>query len=55
MGIEFLVFSVEAFQFSKFYKKEAKHDKRNFKRGLSEIHKTTGKIGLALQACFFCA
>ena len=27
-------FSVEAFQFSKFYENEAKHDKRNFKRGL---------------------
>ena len=35
MEIEVFVFLMEAFLFSKFYENEAKHDKRNFKRGLS--------------------
>ena len=35
MEIKFSVFSVEAFQFSKFYQNEGKHDKFNFKKGLT--------------------
>ena len=35
MDIEFFVFSVEAFRFSKFQENESKHDKRNIKRGLT--------------------
>ena len=35
MEIEFFVFTVEAFQFFKFHDSEAKHHKRNFKRGLT--------------------
>ena len=35
MEIEFFVFPVEAFQFSKFHENDTKHDKRNFKRGLT--------------------
>ena len=34
MAIEFFVFQVEAFQFSKFHENVAKLDKGNFKRGL---------------------
>ena len=30
---------VEAFQFTKFHENEAKHDKRNFKRGLTKAFK----------------
>ena len=39
MAIDYFVFSVEAFQFSKFHENEAKHDKRNFKRGLTVTFK----------------
>ena len=35
----FFVFSMEAFQFSKFYENKSKHDKRNFKSGLSVASK----------------
>ena len=30
MAMEFFVFPVDAFQFSKFYENETRHDKRNF-------------------------
>ena len=33
MENEYFVFSKEAFQYFKFYENEAKHDKRNYKRG----------------------
>ena len=33
MDIEYFFFSKEAFQYSKFYENEVKHDKRNYKRG----------------------
>ena len=33
-GDRCFVLSLEAFQFSRFYESEAKHDKRNCKRGL---------------------
>ena len=44
------VFSVEGFEFFKFYEKEAKPDIRKFKRGLAlypmfKIREITGKIG----------
>ena len=39
MVIEFFVFQVEAFQFSKFHEKIAKLDKDNFKRGLTVTFK----------------
>ena len=39
MVIEFFVFQVEAFQFSKFHEKIAKLDKGNFKRGLTVTFK----------------
>ena len=35
MAIEFFVFKVEAFQFSKFHKYVIKLDKGNFKKGLT--------------------
>ena len=35
MAIEFFVFNVEAFQFSKFHKNLIKLDKGNFKKGLT--------------------
>ena len=35
MEMKVFVFSVEGFYFLKLYEKEAKHDKRNFKRGLA--------------------
>ena len=35
MEIKFFVFSKVAFQYSEVYEKEAKHDKHNYKRGLS--------------------
>ena len=35
MSIEFFVFQVEAFQFSKFYENVAKLDKDNFKRSMT--------------------
>ena len=35
MEVKVFDFSVESFQFSKLYEKEAKPDKRNFKRGLA--------------------
>ena len=35
MEIKLFAFSVEIFQCSKFHEKEAKHDKRNFKRGFT--------------------
>ena len=34
MAIEFFVFQVEAFQFSKFYENVAKVDNNNFKRSM---------------------
>ena len=45
------IFSIEAFQFSKFHETEAKKDKCNFKKGLTwhsgpKIRKTTEKISL---------
>ena len=33
MVIKFIVFQVEAFQFSKYHENEVNHDKRNFKEG----------------------
>ena len=35
MAIEFSIFSVESFQIFKFHENEAKHNKHNFKRGLT--------------------
>ena len=37
MEVEFFVLSLQLFQFSKFYKNEAKHNKRNSKRLLSMV------------------
>ena len=39
MAIEFYVFHVEAFQFSKFHENVAKLGKGNFKRGLTMTFK----------------
>ena len=39
MTIEFFVFQLEAFQFSKFHENVAKLDKGNFKRGLTVTFK----------------
>ena len=39
MVIEFFVFKVEAYQFSKFHENVAKLDKDNFKRGLTVTFK----------------
>ena len=39
MAIKLFVFLVEAFQFSKFHKNEAKLDKGNSKRGLTMTFK----------------
>ena len=35
MKIDFLVFLMKTFHFSKFHENEAKHDKLNLKRGLT--------------------
>ena len=39
MVIDYFVFSMEVFQFSKFYENEAKCDKRSFKKGLTVTFK----------------
>ena len=39
MAIEFFVFQLEAFQFSKFHENVAKLDKGNFSRGLTVTFK----------------
>ena len=39
MTIEFFVFQLEAFQFSKFHEYVVKRDKGNFKRGLTVTFK----------------
>lgn len=39
MVIDYFVFSMEVFQFSKFYENEAKRDKRSFKKGLTVTFK----------------
>ena len=39
MSIEFIVFQVEAFQFSKFRESETKLDKNDYKRGLNATFK----------------
>ena len=39
MAIEFFVFQLEAFQFSKFHEYVVKRDKGNFKRGLTVTFK----------------
>ena len=47
--MNFFVFSVKAFYFSKFHEDEAKHDKLNFKRALTvvfEVKNSTGKFCL---------
>ena len=39
MSIEFFIFPVEVFQFSKVHGNEAKHEKRYFQRGLTVTFK----------------
>lgn len=41
MEIKSFSFIVEAFEFSKFYESEAKHDKHDFRRGLSMVFKVS--------------
>ena len=49
MEIKFFIFSVEAFQFSKFYENEANHDKRSYERSLSVAFEVrNGETGLEI-------
>ena len=60
MEINCFVFSVASFQLSEIYENNAKHDKSNFRRGLTvifeqKIPKITKKVGLKFDKLnFFC-
>ena len=46
VAIEFFIFLIKTFEFSKFYENEAKHDKINSRRGLTVIFKGSKIIKL---------